>query len=61
MEFISGEIHEQIIMLQDCIDDYITDSNSARVIEAYVNSLDVAALGCSRTTPDGRCMIRKIY
>jgi transposase len=39
-------------MLPDCIDDYITDNNSARVIEAYINSLDVAGLGCSRPEPN---------
>jgi transposase len=52
MEFISGESREQIIMLPDCIDDYITADNSVRVIEAYINSLDLAALGCSRPEPN---------
>jgi transposase len=52
MEFISGESREQIIMLPDCIDDYITDNNSVRVIEAYINSLDLAALDCSRQRPN---------
>jgi hypothetical protein len=47
MEFISGESREQIIMLPDCIDDYIAADNSVRVIEAYINSLDLAVLGCS--------------
>jgi transposase len=51
-EFINGESREQILMLPDCIDDYITDNNSARVIEAYINSLDIAALGCSRQQPN---------
>jgi hypothetical protein len=48
MEFISGESREQILMLPDCIDEYITADNSARVIEAYINSLDMAALDCTR-------------
>jgi transposase len=52
MEFINGENREQIIMLPDCIDDYITADNSVRVIEAYINSLDLAALGCSRQQPN---------
>jgi transposase len=52
MEFISGESREQIIMLPDCIDDYITDSNSVRVIEAYINSFDMATLGCTRQQPN---------
>jgi hypothetical protein len=45
------ESREQIIMLPDCIDDYITDNNSARVIETYFNSLDLTALNCSRVAP----------
>ena len=53
MEFISGESREQIIMLPDCLDDYITNNNSVRVIEAYINSLDLTALGCSRHQPNG--------
>jgi transposase len=39
-------------MLPDCIDDYITADNSIRVIEAYINSLDLAVLGCSRQQPN---------
>ena len=42
MEYIRGESREQIILLPDCVDDYITENNSVRVIEAYVNSLDLA-------------------
>jgi transposase len=52
MEFISGESREQIIMLPDCLDDYITDNNSVRVIEAYINSLDMVVLDCSRQQPN---------
>jgi transposase len=58
MEFISGESRGQIILLPDCIDDYVGGNNSVRVIEAYSNSLDLAALGCSRPEPNtsGRTM-----
>jgi hypothetical protein len=42
----------QIILMPDCIDDYISDSNSARVIEAYINSLDLVELGCTRQQPN---------
>jgi transposase len=52
MEFINGESREQRILFPDCIDDYITGSNAARVIEAYINSLDMAALGCGRPEPN---------
>jgi transposase len=38
--------------MPDCIDDYIQDGNSARVIEAYVNSLDLVELGGTRQQPN---------
>jgi hypothetical protein len=31
MEFISGESREYLIMLPDCMNDYITDNNPARI------------------------------
>jgi transposase len=52
MEFIRGESRGQRILIPDCIDDYITDNNAVRVIEAYANSLDMAALGCGRPEPN---------
>jgi transposase len=52
MEFIIGESRGQIILLPDCIEDYVDDDNSVRVIEAYINSLDMAALGRSRPEPN---------
>jgi transposase len=51
MEFISGESRNQIILLPESVEDYIEDNNPARVIEAYINSLDLAALGFSRPQP----------
>jgi transposase len=52
MEFIREESREQIILLPDCIEDYVDGDNSIRVIEAYINSLDLVALGCSRQQPN---------
>jgi transposase len=51
MEFITGESRDQIILLPDSIEDYVEDNNSVRVIDAYINSLDLAALGFSRPQP----------
>jgi transposase len=53
MDFISGAIREQITLLPDSIDHYVDDNNSVRVIEAYVNSLDLSALGFSKPEPHG--------
>ena len=51
MEFISGAAREQMILLPDCVDDYIGEENAVRVIDAYVNSLDLQMLGFARPKP----------
>jgi transposase len=51
MEFISGEDRNQIILLSDSVEDYVDDNNAVRVIDVYINSLDLAALGFSRPQP----------
>ena len=52
MNFITGEDRNQMILLPDSIDDYVDDNNVVRVIDAYINSLDLAALGFSRSQPN---------
>lgn len=52
MEFISGENRNQVTLLPDSIDDYVDDNNSVRVIDAYINSLNLFELGFSRSQPN---------
>jgi len=52
MEYISGASREQMIMMPDCIDDYVGEENTVRVIDAYVNGLDMQMLGFSHPTPN---------
>ena len=49
MEFISGEDREQITLFPDSIDGYVSEDNPVRVIEAYIDSLDLESLGFTRT------------
>ncbi|MDR2247778.1 MAG: hypothetical protein LBE17_14095, partial [Treponema sp.] len=42
-EFITGESRDQIILLPDSIEEYVAENNSVRVIDAYINRLDLAA------------------
>jgi len=51
MGFISGESREQITMFPEVIDDYITQDNPVRFIEAFVDGLDIAELGFGRAEP----------
>jgi len=45
MDYICGEDREQAAMLPDSIEDYVDNNNSVRVIEAYINSLNVIEMG----------------
>ena len=49
--FIEGEERSQITLLPECLDDYILDDNPIRVVEAFVEELDLEALGFEGMTP----------
>jgi len=51
MEFIRGEDREQAILFPDSIDDYIEENNTVRVIEAFINSLDLREMEFKRYEP----------
>lgn len=52
MGYIEGENRELITLFPEAIDDYITPDNPVRVIEAFVESLDMEALGFKRAIPN---------
>lgn len=41
----SGGSHEAFHLLPDCIDDYVDENNPVRAVDAFVDMLDLAALG----------------
>ena len=43
--FIEGCDRHQTLLLADCVDDYVSAENPARVIDVFVDELDLAALG----------------
>jgi transposase len=45
MSYTTGESREQLTLMPLCLDDYIGEDSVCRVIDAYVNSLDMAELG----------------
>ena len=51
MSFIKGTSRSDVLLLPEAIDDYITDDNPVRFIDAFVEGLDLEELGFSRTTP----------
>src|SRR6266702_7890401 len=45
MEHISGVPREQITMFPEAVDDYISEENPVRFLDAFVDSLDTIKLG----------------
>jgi len=43
--FIQGEARHQATLFPEALDDYITEENPIRVIDAFVDNLDLSALG----------------
>jgi transposase len=43
--FIEGEDRRQVALLPSCLDDYLDEDNPARVVDAFVEELDLATLG----------------
>jgi len=52
MDFIQGEARKQYIMFPDLLDDYITEDNPTRVIDAYIEHLDLDDLGFTKAIPN---------
>jgi transposase len=43
--FIEGESRSQLTLMPDCLEDYIGTDNSVRVIDAFVEALDLSEMG----------------
>src|SRR5205823_10303009 len=43
--FIKGEDRTQVTLLPACLDDYVEAENSVRVVEVFIDGLDLDALG----------------
>ena len=42
---VEGEDRRQATLLPDCLEDYVAEDNPVRFIDAFVDGLDLAALG----------------
>ena len=50
-KYISGINRSQITLFPDCIDDFISEDSDVRVLDAFVDSLDMAKLGFKNASP----------
>ena len=51
MAHLSGHDRSQLLLLPEAVDDYVAADNPVRFIEAFVDGLDLAALGFIGTVP----------
>ena len=49
--FIEGEDRSQATLLPACLDDYIAEDNPVRAVDAFVEELDLQALGFAGAEP----------
>ena len=52
MDFISGGNRNQITLLPDSVEGYVNENSPVRVIEAYINSLNLSSLGFTKPKPN---------
>jgi transposase len=52
MTHIAGHDRDQMLLLPEAVDDYVAIDNPARFIDAFVDELDLAALGFARVVPE---------
>jgi transposase len=50
--FIEGEDRRQAILFPDSLEDYVTEANPVRVIDAFIDELDLQALGFTGAVPE---------
>ena len=51
--FIEGQDRSQVTLLPECLDDYVGEDNTVRVVDAFINELDMVGLGFAGATPAG--------
>ena len=50
--FVEGEDRQQTTLLPDSLEDYVTDDNPVRVIDVFIDDLDLGALGFAGVVPE---------
>jgi transposase len=50
--FVEGEDRRQGVLLPEFLDDYVSEENPVRVIDVFIEELDLAALGFEGVVPE---------
>lgn len=49
--FVEGAQRSQTTLLPECLDDFIAEDNPVRIVDAFVEELELASLGFEGTMP----------
>ena len=49
--FVQGEARTQMSLLPECLDDYVSEDNPVRVVEAFIDGIDLGRLGFTGVVP----------
>ena len=49
--YIEGQDRQQVTLLPECLDDFIAEDNTVRIVDAFIDELDLVALGFEGATP----------
>jgi transposase len=49
--FIAGADRHQVTLLPECLDDFIGEDNTVRIVDVFINELDLMALGFDGASP----------
>jgi len=50
--FVEGADRRQVTLLPPCLDDYVTEDNPVRVVEVFIDELDLGVLGFEGVVPE---------
>ncbi|CAG9199529.1 hypothetical protein BVI2075_270057 [Burkholderia vietnamiensis] len=49
--FVEGASRNQATLLPECLEDFIAEDDPVRIVDAFVDELDLASMGFEGTTP----------
>ena len=52
--FVEGESRGERLLLPDCLDDYVGEDNLVRVVDVFIDELDLPTLGFAGPAATGR-------
>ena len=54
MEYLQGELRGQTVLFKTCIDDMVPEDNTVRLIDQFVDSLNLKEMGFNVLASKGR-------